>query len=137
VAGDSGYGYGDFAPVTIPFELNGRHILLKGKVNEKPVTFVLDTGDQVAIVDLDVAQRLNLKLPVRSKLAGRDPVHQRALSLRCDLHVGWTRRFFAAGEVGVGSGKTLSPRAGRDFEGSSARSSLKSMWSRSITRRKC
>jgi len=58
------------SPVTIPFELNGRHILLKGKVNEKPITFVLDTGDQVAIVDSDVAQRLNLKLSGEVKVGG-------------------------------------------------------------------
>jgi hypothetical protein len=33
------------APVTIPFELVNRHVVLKGKVNGKPLTFVLDTGD--------------------------------------------------------------------------------------------
>ena len=35
--------------VTLPFELNGRHIILKGKVNGKPLTFVFDTGDQIVL----------------------------------------------------------------------------------------
>src|SRR5687768_4929730 len=48
-------------PVIVPFELNNRHIILKGKINSQPVEFVLDTGDQVAIIDLDLAKRLNVK----------------------------------------------------------------------------
>src|SRR5688500_4278319 len=49
-------------PVIVPFELNNRHIILKGKINSQPVEFVLDTGDQVAIIDMEVAKRLNVPL---------------------------------------------------------------------------
>src|SRR6185503_19003547 len=55
----------------IPFELNNKHIMLKAKVDGKPITFVLDTGDQVAIVDLDLARRMNLASVVKFELAVR------------------------------------------------------------------
>ena len=37
---------------SIPFELVTRHIMLKVKIeNSRPLSFVLDTGDKVGIVD--------------------------------------------------------------------------------------
>jgi len=51
------------APVTIPFELANRHIILKVRVNgSRPLSFVLDTGADSAIVMTDVAQELGLTL---------------------------------------------------------------------------
>src|SRR5262245_57883308 len=51
------------APVTIPFELVTRHIVVKVRVNNsRPLSFVFDTGDKVGIVDMDVAQELGLRL---------------------------------------------------------------------------
>lgn len=51
------------APVVIPFELVNRHIVLKVQVNNsRPLSFVLDTGDQYAIIDLERANELKLKL---------------------------------------------------------------------------
>ncbi len=49
--------------VTIPFELVNRHIVLKVLVNNsRPLSFVLDTGDQLAIINLDRAKEMGLKL---------------------------------------------------------------------------
>src|SRR5688572_23867349 len=55
---------------TIPFELDNKHIMLSVKVNGKPLTFVLDTGDQVAIVDLDLARQMNLVLSGEVRVGG-------------------------------------------------------------------
>lgn len=50
-------------PVTIPFELANRHIVLKVRVNEsRPLSFVLDTGADSAIVMTNVAKELGLTL---------------------------------------------------------------------------
>ncbi len=47
----------------IPFELVNRHIVLKVKVNNsRALSFVFDTGNRVAIIDLDVAKELGLDL---------------------------------------------------------------------------
>ncbi len=59
------------APVTIPFELANRHIMLKVKVNDsRPLSFVLDTGDQYAIINLDRAKELGLKLQGQVRMGG-------------------------------------------------------------------
>jgi hypothetical protein len=59
------------APVTIPFELVVRHILVKVRINNsRPLSFVLDTGDQVGIVDIDVAKELGLKLEGEVHIGG-------------------------------------------------------------------
>jgi hypothetical protein len=59
------------APVTIPFELVTRHIVLKVSVNNsRPLSFVLDTGDKYAIIDLDRARELGLKLQGEVKMQG-------------------------------------------------------------------
>ena len=50
-------------PVVIPFELVTRHILIKVKINNSdPLWFIFDTGDKVAIVDLERARALGLSL---------------------------------------------------------------------------
>jgi PDZ domain/Aspartyl protease len=59
------------APVTIPFELVTRHIMVKVRVNNsRPLSFVFDTGDKVGIVDLDVATELGLKLEGQVHVGG-------------------------------------------------------------------
>jgi len=52
------------APIaTIPFELANRHIILKTKVdNSRTLSFVLDTGDQFSVINLDRAKELGLQL---------------------------------------------------------------------------
>ena len=50
-------------PVTIPFELATRHVVVQLTINKsRPLSFVLDTGANVAIVQTDVAKELGLTL---------------------------------------------------------------------------
>jgi aspartyl protease/PDZ domain-containing protein len=59
------------ADVAIPFELVNRHIVLKVQVNNsRPLSFVLDTGDQFAIINLDRAKELGLKLEGQVRMGG-------------------------------------------------------------------
>ena len=59
------------APVSIPFELVARHIVLKVKIdNSRPLSFVFDTGDKVAIVDAEVAKELGLDLQGQIRVGG-------------------------------------------------------------------
>ena len=59
------------AEVSIPFELVARHIVLQVKIdNSRPLSFVLDTGDKVAIVDADRAKELGLKLQGQVRVGG-------------------------------------------------------------------
>ena len=58
-------------PVEIPFELATRHIILKVNIDgSRPLSFVLDTGDRYAIVDLDRAKELGLKLRGQIRVGG-------------------------------------------------------------------
>lgn len=55
----------------IPFELTNRHIVLNVKVNNsRPLSFLLDTGDQYAIIDLDRAKELGLTLQGAVRMGG-------------------------------------------------------------------
>ncbi len=57
--------------ITIPFELVTRHIVVQVKINNsRPLSFVLDTGDRVGIVDSDVAKELGLKLQGQVRVGG-------------------------------------------------------------------
>jgi len=57
--------------VTIPFELVNRHVVLQVKVNNsRPLSFVLDTGDKFAIIDLERAKELGLNLQGELRAAG-------------------------------------------------------------------
>ncbi|HJZ82533.1 MAG TPA: aspartyl protease family protein [Pyrinomonadaceae bacterium] len=59
------------APISIPFELITRHMVLKVRINNsRPLSFVLDTGDRVGIVDIDVAKELGLKLEGQVQIGG-------------------------------------------------------------------
>ena len=56
---------------TIPFELVNRHIVLKVLVNNsRPLSFILDTGDQFAIINLDRAKEMGLKLQGEIHMGG-------------------------------------------------------------------
>ena len=106
------------APVTIPFELNGRHILLKGKVNGQPLSFVLDTGDQVAIVDLDVAKRLNLELTGEARVGGAGASTSTGSMVKnATFTLDGLDGFSQPVRMAFPLGRVLSPRAGRPFEG--------------------
>lgn len=56
---------------TVPFELVARHIVVQVRINNsRPLSFVLDTGDRVGIVDIDVAKELGLKLQGQVRVGG-------------------------------------------------------------------
>jgi hypothetical protein len=58
-------------PVTIPFEMVSRHIMVKARINNsRPLAFVFDTGDKVGIVDTNVAKELGLKLEGQIRIGG-------------------------------------------------------------------
>src|SRR5882672_6412196 len=57
--------------VAIPFELVNRHVMMQVKVNNsRPLSFVLDTGDKFAIIDLNRAKELSLKLEGEFRAGG-------------------------------------------------------------------
>lgn len=59
------------ADVTIPFELISRHIVLQVNVNNsRPLSFILDTGDKVAVIDADRAKELGLNLQGQIRVGG-------------------------------------------------------------------
>jgi hypothetical protein len=61
----------DGSAVTIPFDLVVGHIVLKVKINNsRSLSFVLDTGDKVAIVDTDRAKELGLDLQGQMRVGG-------------------------------------------------------------------
>jgi hypothetical protein len=57
--------------ISIPFELVARHIVLKVRINNsRPLSFVFDTGDKVAIIDAARAKELGLNLQGQIKVGG-------------------------------------------------------------------
>src|ERR1700730_1519902 len=58
-------------PVVIPFELVNRHIMIKVRINNSaPLSFILDTGDKFAIVNLARAKALGLNLQGEINVGG-------------------------------------------------------------------
>src|SRR5262245_23292831 len=61
-------------PVVIPFELGTRHIFVKATVNgSRPLSFIFDTGANQALLRLDVAKELNLRLEGEVRSGGAGP----------------------------------------------------------------
>ena len=103
---------------TIPFELNNRHIMLKAKVNGQPLTFVFDTGDQVAIVDLDLARQMNLSLSGEVRVGGAGAaISTGSMVQGASFTIDGLEGFSQPVRMALPLGKVLSPRAGRAFEG--------------------
>lgn len=106
------------APATVPFELNNRHIHLKGKVNGQPIDFVLDTGDQYAIVDLDLAKRMNLNLSGEVRVGGAGAsISTGAFVKDATFTLDGLPGFSQPVKMALPLGAMLSPRAGRPFQG--------------------
>ncbi len=106
------------APATVPFELNNRHIVLKGKVNSQPIEFVLDTGDQYAIVDLDLAKRMNLNLSGEVRVGGAGAsISTGAFVKDATFTLDGLPSFSQSVKMALPLGNVLSPRAGRAFQG--------------------
>ncbi|MEA2206371.1 MAG: hypothetical protein QOE77_3147 [Blastocatellia bacterium] len=106
------------APQTIPFELVTRHIVLKVSINNsRPLSFVLDTGDKYAVVDLDRARQLGLTLQGEVKTRGAGPETRTGAFVR-------DASFTIAGLPGFSQPVHLAlpiarmaPRFGHDFDG--------------------
>jgi hypothetical protein len=106
------------APVKVPFELLTRHIVVKGRVNNsRPLSFVLDTGANLAIVKLDVARELGLTLYGNVNAGGAGPIRQTGRLVR---NANWT----LAGLEGFAQPLTLAlplvfigPGLGSDIDG--------------------
>lgn len=106
------------SPVTIPFELVTRHIVLKVKINNsRPLSFVFDTGDKVGIVDSDVAKELGLNLGGQLRIggAGADTVPGSFVK-----DASWTlpglEGFSQPISIAMSLGR-MAARAGHDFDG--------------------
>ena len=61
-------------PVTIPFEVANRHVVVQVKVNgSRPLSFLLDTGANAAIIRLETARELGLTLHGEASAGGAGP----------------------------------------------------------------
>lgn len=104
--------------VTIPFELVNRHIVLKVQVdNSRPLSFLLDTGDQYAIINLDRAKELGLKLQGQIHMGGAgSSISTGAFVTGSTFTIagfpGFSQPLNAALPIG-----TMAPRFGQDFDG--------------------
>lgn len=68
---------------SIPFELATRHIIVTGTINKsRPLSFVLDTGAHAALVRMDVAKELGLKLDGVVNVGGAGPGVQQGSFVR-------------------------------------------------------
>jgi PDZ domain/Aspartyl protease len=105
--------------VPIPFELVNRHIVLKVKVNNsRPLSFVLDTGDKFAIVNLDRAKEFGLKLQgeVRMGGAGAAEVPSGAFVRDASFTIPGLPGFSQPITLALPIGR-LASRFGQDFDG--------------------
>lgn len=104
--------------VAIPIELVNRHIVLKVQVNNsRPLSFVLDTGDQFAIINLDRAKELGLKLEGQVRMGGAGSklstgAFVRESSFTIPGFPGFSQPVTLALPIG-----NLAPRFGQDFDG--------------------
>lgn len=106
------------APVAIPFDLVTRHIVLQVKVNNsRPLSFIFDTGDKYAIIDLDRAKELGLKLAGQVKVGGAGAgtsagAYVRDSSFTIPGLEGFSQPVHLAIPVA-----RMAPRFGQDFDG--------------------
>lgn len=106
------------APKIIPFEFINRHIIIPIKVNNsRTLSFVLDTGDQYAIINLDAAKELNLKLRGQVRVGGAGAQLQTGAFVDGAMFTipgfeGFTQPVTLALPIGH-----LTPRLGHDFDG--------------------
>ena len=104
--------------VTIPFDLVNRHIVLQVKVNNsRPLSFVLDTGDKLAIIDLERAKELGLKLQGEVRAGGAGAERPTGAFVRDSTFTipglaGFSQPVNLALPV-----RNLAPRFGQDFDG--------------------
>ena len=106
------------ATQVIPFEFINRHIFVPVRVNDsRPLWFVLDTGDQYAIINLDTAKELGLKLRGQVRVGGAGSQTLTGAFVDDAKFVlqelkGFTQPVTLALPIGH-----LAPRLGQDFDG--------------------
>jgi hypothetical protein len=103
---------------TIPFEMVNRHIVLKVQVdNSRLLSFVLDTGDQLAIINLERARELGLKLEGEINMGGAGSAISTGAFVRDSKFTipgfpGFSQSLKAALPIGG-----MASRFGQDFDG--------------------
>lgn len=104
--------------IAIPFELVNRHIVLKVKVDRShDLSFVLDTGDQFAIINLDRAKELNLNLQETVTMGGAGPETANGAFVQgSSFTIPGLTGFSQPIKLALPISK-LAPRAGHDFDG--------------------
>lgn len=104
--------------VTIPFEMANRHIVLKAQVdNSRPLSFLLDTGDQFSIINLDRAKELGLKLQGEVRVGGAGSAVSTGAFVRDSVFTlpgfpGFSQPLALALPIG-----RMAPRLGQDMDG--------------------
>ena len=106
------------AAVSIPFELVTRHVVVKVRINNsRPLSFVFDTGDKVAIVDLALARELGLDLHGQVHVGGAGSGQLTGSQVR---NANWTlpglEGFFQPVVMALPFDR-LASRFGHDFDG--------------------
>jgi hypothetical protein len=102
----------------IPFQLANRHIVLQVQVdNSAPLSFVLDTGDQFAIINLDRARELGLRMDGQIRMGGAGSgvstgAFVRGSSFTIPGFAGFSQPLTLALPIGK-----MAPRFGQDFDG--------------------
>jgi len=105
-------------PAEIPFKLVNKHIVLTVRVdNSRPLSFVLDTGDQFAVIDLARARELNLKLGSEVRVGGAGAATAAGAMVENSSFTisgfdGFSQRVAMALPI-----SSLSSRLGQDFDG--------------------
>lgn len=106
------------SPVTIPFELVNRHIVLGVAVNgSRPLSFVLDTGDKFAILDIDRAKELGVTLGGSINVDGVGPQSTVGAFVKDAAFTVPGLPGFSQPVVLAMPLRNLAPRLGRDFDG--------------------
>jgi hypothetical protein len=76
------------APVRLPFRSVGSMILVEGKVNGDPVTFLLDTGSTDTVVSTRTYRASHLALRSAQRKPEGHGIHGEAISVQADLKLG-------------------------------------------------
>ncbi len=106
------------APQVIPFEFINKHIFIPVSVNDsRPLWFVLDTGDQYAVINLDTAKELGLKLRGQVRVGGAGAQTLTGTFVdRATFVVQGLKGFTQPVTLALPIGH-LAPRLGQDFDG--------------------
>jgi PDZ domain/Aspartyl protease len=104
--------------VTIPFDLVRHHVLLECKVNgSRPLSFILDTGDKYAIVDLDLAGELGVTCDGAIDVIGTGSQHDTGAFVQDATFTIPRFEGFAQPVTGALHLRKLAPLLGHDVDG--------------------